>query len=140
MKLLVLGGTVFLGPHIVEQALVAGHELTLFNRGQSNPNLFDGQVEKITGDRAGDFYKLTGKQFDACIDPSGYLPSPVMIAGERLKDQVNRYVFVSSISVCPNYDHPEMDKSSEFATLPDNVDQTVYDENHCGAFKMLCEQ
>ena len=81
MKLLVLGGTVFLGRHIVEQALAAEHELTLFDRGQSNPNLFDGQVEKISGDRAGDLDKLTGKQFDACILSFSfqYLTQPVSV-------------------------------------------------------------
>ena len=140
MKLLILGGTVFLGRHIVEQALLAGHEVTLFNRGQSNPELFEGQVEKIQGDRAKDLTRLQGRRFDACIDPSGYLPGPVKTAGELLKDQIDRYVFVSSISVYPNYDKPGMDEDSELAELPEDVDPTVYDVAYYGAFKVLCEQ
>lgn len=126
MKLLILGGTVFIGRHIVEQALAAGHEVTLFNRGQSNPELFEDQVEKIVGDGNTDLEKLAGRKFDACIDPSGYLPGPVEAAGKALKDLVNRYVFISSISVYPEFKEPGMDESSELNKLPSDVDKTVY--------------
>lgn len=140
MKLLILGGTQFLGRHIVEQSLAAGHEVTLFNRGQTNPELFEGEVEKIVGDRMTDLELLSDKQFDACIDPSGYLPGHLEIAGEVLKDQVNRYVFISSISVYPGFDSENMDESSTLDELPPDVDQTVYDMQYYGAFKVLAEQ
>ena len=73
MQILILGGTVFLGRHLVEAALARGHDVTLFNRGQHNPELFP-QVEKLRGDRDGDLAALAGRRFDAAIDTSGYLP------------------------------------------------------------------
>jgi 2'-hydroxyisoflavone reductase len=81
MKLLILGGTAFLGRHLTEQALLAGHQVTLFNRGRTNPDLFAGQVEKVIGDRATDLALLSDRHFDACIDPSGYLPGDLATAG-----------------------------------------------------------
>ena len=139
MKLLILGGTQFLGRHLVEQALLAGHEVTLFNRGQTNPDLFAGQVEKVIGDRAGDLARLSGQRFDACIDPSGYLPGDLATAGTELADQVNRYVFISSISVYPNFVEG-MDESGELASLPADASSTEYDNQHYGALKVLCER
>src|SRR5207244_10687337 len=76
MKLLILGGTVFLGRHIAEVALARGHEITLFNRGQHNPELFPG-VEKLRGDRNGDLTALRDRHpggWDAAIDTSGFVP------------------------------------------------------------------
>src|ERR1043166_5851824 len=72
MKILILGGTVFLGRHLVESALTKGHEVTLFNRGRQHPELFP-QVEKLRGSREGDLEALRGRRWDAAIDPSGYL-------------------------------------------------------------------
>ena len=83
MRLLVIGGTLFVGYHIVESALRAGHEVTLFNRGQSNPNLFP-QVEKLIGDRNNDLSALEGRTFDAVIDTSGYIPRTVKQLAELL--------------------------------------------------------
>lgn len=139
MKLLILGGTVFLGRHIAEQALAAGHEVTLFNRGQSNPQLFDGEAEKVAGDRMQSLDRLAGRRFDACIDPSGYLPGQLEISGRMLGSLVDRYVYISSISVYPQF-VANMDESAAVDVLPDDVDRTVYDERHYGAFKALCEQ
>ncbi len=140
MKLLILGGTVFLGRHIVEQALAAGHDVTLFNRGQSNPDLFEGQVTKIVGDRMEDLNKLGDEEFDACIDPSGYLPGHLDTAGQALKDKVDRYVFISSISVYPEFESENLDENGTLDTLPEGVDATVYDMQYYGAFKALAEQ
>ncbi len=139
MKLLVLGGTKFLGRHVVEQALAAGHVVTLFNRGQTCPDLFAGKVEKIFGDRVSGLHQLSGRHFDACIDTSGYLPQQLEISGRVLKDVVHRYVFISSISVYPKYVE-NLDESGELEVLADNVDRTVYDSQYYGAFKVLCEQ
>ena len=74
MRILVLGGTKFLGRAFVEAALARGHELTLFNRGETNAELFP-EVQKLRGDRNGDLSPLAGRVFDAVVDPSGYVPA-----------------------------------------------------------------
>ena len=101
-KLLILGGTRFLGVALVEAALAKGWELTLFNRGKSNPGLFkERPLEEIHGDRnvAEDVKKLAGRKWDAVIDTSGYFPRQVRSATEVLAGNVGQYVFISSISV-----------------------------------------
>ncbi|MBK6595550.1 MAG: NAD-dependent epimerase/dehydratase family protein [Burkholderiales bacterium] len=98
MKLLVLGGTVFLGRHVVEAALAAGCEVTLLNRGNREP-AFAAAVEALRGDRDGDLSALRGRQFDAVVDCSGYTPQQLQRSAEALRDQVAHYVFVSTISV-----------------------------------------
>ena len=98
MKILVLGGTKFLGRATVEAALERGHDVTLFNRGETNPELFP-EVEKIRGDRTEDLSPLEGARWDAVVDPSGYFPHVVRRSAEALKDSVGRYLFVSSVSV-----------------------------------------
>jgi len=97
MKVLILGGTVFLGRYIVETALARGHDVTLFNRGRHNPHLFP-NVEKLRGDRDDDLAALRGRGFDFVIDTSGYRPEQVRAAAATL-GQVNHYTFISSISV-----------------------------------------
>lgn len=139
MKLLILGGTKFLGRHVVEQALAAGHVVTLFNRDKTNPGLFAGEVEKVIGDRDTDLHQLSDRHFDACIDPSGYLPQQLEISGRVLKDVADRYVFISSISVYPRFVE-NLDESGELEVLADDVDRTVYNDQYYGAFKVLCEQ
>lgn len=98
VSLLVLGGTVFLGRCVVEAALARGHQVTLFNRGRQNPQLFP-QVEKLRGDRDGNLAALRGRSFDAVIDCSGYRPEQVRAVTEALDDNIGHYTFVSSISV-----------------------------------------
>src|SRR3954468_19671409 len=98
MRLLVLGGTKFLGRGIVDAALAAGHSVTLFNRGQTNPGLYR-DVESLRGDRRDDLGVLAGREWDAVIDPSGYFPRDVRASAELLRGSVAHYVFVSSISV-----------------------------------------
>ena len=98
MRLLVLGGTKFLGRGIVDAALASGHDVTLFNRGQTNPGLYP-DVESLRGDRDGDLSALAGREWDAVIDPSGYFPRLVRASAELLRGSVGHYVFVSSISV-----------------------------------------
>src|SRR3954452_16259807 len=97
MQILILGGTQFLGRHTVDAALARGHDVTLFNRGQTNPDLFP-DVEKLRGDRDGDLGALAGRSFDAVVDTSGYVPRIVRETTEALGD-VGHYTFVSSISV-----------------------------------------
>lgn len=108
MRLLILGGTRFLGRHLVAAARARRHDVTLFHRGAG-----DG-VETIRGDRHHDLEKLRGRQWDAVIDTSGYLPRSVKAAAEALADAVEQYVFISSISV---YDAPGGDENAPVATL-----------------------
>lgn len=98
MKLLVLGGTVFLGRHLAEAAVAAGDEVTLFNRGRRSAGFLP-QAEHLVGDRNGDVSVLSGRRFDAVIDCSGYTAAQVMRSADALGG-FGRYVFVSSISVC----------------------------------------
>ena len=97
MKILVLGGTVFLGRHVVESALARGHSVTLFNRGRQNPNLFP-KAEKLRGDRDGDLSALSGRRFDAVIDTSTYTPGQACRTAKILDRRIEHYTFISSIS------------------------------------------
>jgi 2'-hydroxyisoflavone reductase len=98
LRILILGGTAFLGPAEVEYALARGHEVTLFNRGQTNPHLFP-EVEKLVGDRAApDYSALVGREWDAVIDNSANVSSWLVDAASALKESAGRYLFVSSIS------------------------------------------
>ena len=98
MQLLVLGGTVFLGRHVVAAALAAGHAVTIFHRGVSPPGVVD-RVEVLHGDRDGDVSALAGRRFDAVIDCSGYTAAQLRRTGDVLADRVGHYLFVSSRSV-----------------------------------------
>ena len=98
MKLLIIGGTRFLGRALVDEALAAGHEITLFNRGQSNPGLYP-DVEQIHGNRDGELDLLGGRRWDAVIDTCGYVPRLVRASAEYLVDVVDHYTFISSLSV-----------------------------------------
>src|SRR3954465_12228970 len=109
MRILVLGGTQFLGRHVVDAALEHGHELTLFNRGQTRPELFP-DVEKLRGDRDGDLAALAGRDFDAVVDTSGYVPRIVEQTIDALGD-VGHYTLVSSISVYADVSTPPTESS-----------------------------
>ena len=135
MKLLVLGGTKFLGRHTVGAALAAGHDVTIFTRGQTNPELYP-EVEHLTGDRDGDLEALGGRTWDGVVDTSGYVPRIVRQSAELLRDAVARYVFVSSISVYADFSEP-VTESSPVAELEDPATEAI--EEHYGALKAACE-
>jgi 2'-hydroxyisoflavone reductase len=97
MRVLILGGTVFLGRHTVAAALARGHDVTLFNRGRHNPQLFE-SVEKLRGDRDGDLAALRGRRFEAVIDTSGYRPEQMRTVVEALDGNAGHYVFISTMS------------------------------------------
>jgi nucleoside-diphosphate-sugar epimerase len=101
MRLLVLGGTTFLGRHVVAHALADGHEVTTFTRTSTVPG-----AEALHGDRDGNLEALRGREWDGVVDTSGYLPDVVRQAAELLRDAVQRYVFVSSISVYADFSQP----------------------------------
>jgi 2'-hydroxyisoflavone reductase len=137
MKLLVLGGTKFLGRHVVETALSRGDEVTIFNRGLHNAELFEG-VEKLRGDRDGGLDVLRGRRWDAVVDTSGYVPRLVRASAELLSDSVDLYVFISSMSVYADSRQPN-DEDSPTATLADESIEEVTGETY-GALKALCER
>ncbi|MBO6574237.1 MAG: NAD-dependent epimerase/dehydratase family protein [Rhodothermales bacterium] len=97
-RLLILGGTGFIGPHMVRYALERGHDVTIFNRGRTNTHLFP-DVEKLVGDRAGDLSALEGRRWDVVIDNHATLPGWVRRSAGMLKDAADQYVHVSTISV-----------------------------------------
>ncbi|MBA3545981.1 MAG: NAD-dependent epimerase/dehydratase family protein [Nannocystis sp.] len=137
LKILVLGGTGFLGPHLVEAMMQRGHTPTLFNRGKTRPNLFP-DVEKLRGNRDGDLRALQGRSWDAVIDTSGYVPRVARASAELLAPHVRQYVFVSSISVYANTTTPGMDETHPIATMSDPTSEDVLP--NYGALKALCEQ
>jgi 2'-hydroxyisoflavone reductase len=138
MKILVLGGTKFLGRHLVEAALAHGHEVTLFNRGKTDPNLFP-DLETILGDRGQDIDKLSGREWDAAIDVAGYLPRIVRMSAQALEKTVKRYVFISSISVYADFKKAGMDESYPVGKLEDETIEEVTGETY-GPLKALCEK
>jgi 2'-hydroxyisoflavone reductase len=138
MKLLILGGTIFLGRHLAEQALAAGHEVTLFTRGKHNPDLFP-EAERLRGDRDGDLVPLEGRTWDAAIDTCGYVPRIVRASAHLLAPAVGRYAFISSISVYRDFSRAGLDEGGEVATLADPTVEIVDGETY-GALKALCEQ
>ncbi len=102
LRILVLGGTRFLGPHMAEYALARGHTLTFFNRGKTNPGVLP-SVERIQGDRNGQLDGLKGRKWDAVIDNSGYVPRHVRLSAELLKESVPHYLFISTVSVYASF-------------------------------------
>jgi nucleoside-diphosphate-sugar epimerase len=124
MRLLVLGGTLFLGRHVVEAALDRGHQVTIFTRGRTNPGAFP-EVEQLLGDRDGDLGTLEGREWDAVIDPSGYVPRVVRMSAELLAEAVGHYTLVSSISAYRDFDERGFDETYPTGKLPDDHGEDV---------------
>jgi 2'-hydroxyisoflavone reductase len=133
MRVLVLGGTQFLGRHVVDAALADGHDVTLFNRGQTRPELFP-EAEKLRGDRDGGLDELRGRNFDAVVDTSGYVPRIVRETIDALGD-VGHYTFVSSISVYASAATPPTEESP-LAQLQEPTEEW---REAYGELKALCE-
>ena len=127
----------FLGRAAAEAALARGHELTLFNRGATNPGLFP-EAEQLRGDRKGDLSALDGRTWDAVIDPSGYVPAVVRESAELLRDS-GRYIFVSSVSVYADFSTgpTESSPTAELGSMP--VDEVASDYSNYGPLKALAE-
>ncbi|MBA2616899.1 MAG: SDR family oxidoreductase [Rubrobacter sp.] len=138
MDLLILGGTRFLGRHLVGAALERGHRVTLFNRGKSNPGLFP-EIEELRGERGGDLSALQGQNWDAVIDTSGYLPREVRASAELLADSVGHYTFVSSISVYESFVRTGMDEDAPVLEPPDPEPEGL-DWEFYGGLKVGCER
>ncbi|MFD1032376.1 SDR family oxidoreductase [Metaplanococcus flavidus] len=146
MKLLILGGTRFLGRALTEAALQSGHEVTLFNRGKTDTELFP-EVEKLVGDRGGDLDSLKGRNWDAVIDTSGYLPWTVRESAEILMDAAGHYTFISSVSVYDELEELGIDEDHSVGQLsPERLDELKGMETaeaikaQYGELKFLCEK
>lgn len=127
----------FLGRHVVDAALAAGHSVTLANRGKTNADLFP-SVARLTVDRDGDLSALATGEWDAVIDTCGYFPRHVRPVAELLRDRVGHYTFVSSVSVYADVSQPGVDVDGALATT-DDVDATEITGENYGALKVLCE-
>jgi 2'-hydroxyisoflavone reductase len=138
LRILVLGGTKFLGRAFVEAALERGHELTLFNRGTTNATLFP-EVEQLRGDRSGDLVPLAGRSFDAIVDTSGYVPAVVGASADVLRG-CGHYIFVSSVSVYADLSEPPHEESPVAELGDASADELATDFSNYGALKALCEQ
>lgn len=139
MKVLILGGTRFLGRAYVDAAVRAGHAVTLFNRGQSNPDLYP-EVTTIIGDRDGGLSNLPDENWDVVIDTCGYVPRLVSQSATFLRDCVGRYVFISTISVYSEFGQVGLkEDDGPFGTLEDETVEEITNETY-GPLKVLCEQ
>ena len=137
MRLLVLGGTKFLGRTLSEDALARGHELTLFNRRRTGPELFP-EAKHLRGDRKSDLSALESRTWDAVVDTSGYVPAEVRASAELLRES-GRYVFVSSVSVYADFSTGPREESptAELGDMP--VDELLPDYSNYGPLKALSE-
>ncbi len=146
LRMLILGGTGFIGPHQVRYALARGHRLTLFNRGRS-PIDWPGEVEVLIGDReAGDVAALAGREWDVCIDNPAGVPHWVRDVGRVLHGRVGHYLFVSTVSVYADNARPGQDETAATAEYPgpDAMVETraavLADMSLYGPLKAACER
>lgn len=137
MKILVLGGTVFLGRAVVEAALARGHELTLFHRGTHGAELYP-QVERVLGDRVTDLDRLAGGRWDLAIDTCAYRPSEVEAASDALLERVERYQFVGSVSAYADPSKPGIDERAPLSAWKPADGEELTSESY-GPLKAACE-
>lgn len=137
LRILVLGGTGFIGPHMVQEALRRGHDVELFNRGRTNNELFP-DLKLYVGDRDNDLQSLKGGEWDVVIDNSGYVPRHVEDSARLLAPAANHYVYISTISVYGDVSE-KITEESTLATLTDETVEEVTGDTY-GPLKALCEQ
>ncbi len=123
---------------MIDAALAAGHRVTMFNRGRTNPGLYP-EVERLQGDRDGGLAALAGRRWDAVVDTSGYVPRVVRQAAELLAEAVGRYAFISSISVYAEPLQPNAGEDAPLVTLEDENVEEITGETY-GGLKVLCER
>jgi 2'-hydroxyisoflavone reductase len=146
LRILILGGTGFIGPHQVRYAVARGHRITLFNRGRTNPGLFKGMdgIEERIGDRApnpGNYDALKTGEWDVVIDNPTTRPRWVREAAAAVRGRASQYVFISTISVYAAHDTPGADESAALATTatPDVESGPEFPPLY-GPLKALAEQ
>jgi 2'-hydroxyisoflavone reductase len=138
LRILILGGTGFIGPHQVEYALSRGHSVTLFNRGMTNPELFPG-VEKLVGDRNDNLEALVGREWDVVIDNPSMNPAWVRLSAEVLKDSVQQYLFISTLSVFADDGVVDQSETGVVAEFDEEADEPITGSAY-GGRKVLCER
>ncbi|HSP22066.1 MAG TPA: SDR family oxidoreductase [Planococcus sp. (in: firmicutes)] len=146
MKILILGGTRFLGRFIAETAIQRGHDVTLFNRGKENTDLFP-EAEKLIGDRNGDLKALEGRTWDAVIDTCGFVPRAVRESAGLLAGHAGHYTFISSASVYDDLENPGIDENHPVShmSLGEAEEMTKgtagpMNNEYYGELKFLCEE
>jgi 2'-hydroxyisoflavone reductase len=137
MRILIIGGTRLVGRQIAAQALARGHDVTLFNRGQTDPDAFPGAT-RITGDRNGDLAELATGEWDATIDVNAYLPRQVRSLLTTLDKRSGHYTYISTISVYST-DLPPAGYTEDAPLLEPAWDDTM-DMAKYGELKVACEQ
>jgi 2'-hydroxyisoflavone reductase len=141
LNLLILGGTGFLGPAIVRAALARGHNISLFHRGKTRPDLFP-ELEHILGNRdpkiEPGLEPLKGREFDAVLDTSSYYPRMAAASSELLKDACGQYVLISSVSVYPDLSKKGLTEEDEVGTIEDPTTEVMSNTSY-GPLKVLCE-
>jgi 2'-hydroxyisoflavone reductase len=138
MRILIIGGTAFVGRHITQAAIDAGHNVTLFNRGQTGPALFP-RAEHLTGDRNEDLSALAADSWDATVDVCAYLPKQVRSLAEALAGRGGQHLFISTVSVYQAPVQPGYPEDAPLAVLADPQTEQVTNETY-GGLKVLCEQ
>ena len=138
MEILFLGGTQFVGRHMVEVALERGHTPIIFHRGKTGTDLFP-EVERIQGDRDGGLDSLRGRSFDAVVDVSGYLPRIVKDSVDLLADAADRYLFISTVAVYEPTPEAGLTEDAPLIALDDPTTETI-DGKTYGGLKVLCEE
>ena len=137
LRVLILGGTGYIGPHMVREALRRGHEVSLFNRGRTDDDMFP-DLQTFIGDRNNNLDALKGHKWDAVIDNSGYVPRQVADSARLLSGAASHYLFISSISVYASF-RVANHEDSPLATMPDKSVEEVTNETY-GPMKALCEK
>lgn len=138
LRILILGGTGFIGPNQVKYAVARGHKVSVFNRGKTNPGSLPAGVEQLVGDRNGNLEALKGKTWDAVIDNPSTLPRWVRDAAQLLKDSANHYLFISTISVYADNSKPGSDENTATLTLADPTVEEI--GPNYGGLKALAEK
>lgn len=138
MNILIIGGTIFLGRHIVDVAIRRGHTPTIFHRGKHNPHLFP-DVEKLYGDRRSNVTALRGRVWDAVIDTCGYIQQDIRTVGATLKDATEHYTYVSSISVYNDMSPRSIAEDASVGVLENPDTEEITGETY-GPLKALCER
>jgi len=137
LRVLILGGTGFIGPHFVHALTEGGHRVTLFNRGKRDPDAKQG-VEQLLGDRNDNLAALEGRDWDVVVDNSGYTPGQVKLSTDLLKKRSKHYIFISSIAVYENFQNPPIDEDHALAPIG-TLRQDKLEGDNYGPLKVLCE-
>jgi 2'-hydroxyisoflavone reductase len=140
LNILILGGTGYIGPHMVQRCTERGHKVTLFNRGKRNTHLFP-DIETIVGNRDPEVDEglsgLTNRKWDMVIDNSGYIPRHVDASAKKLKNACDHYLFISTVAVYSDFSILDADETAPLKTIEDPGSEDA--RKYYGELKVLCE-